>query len=115
MADPQIRAAFYLSPTLAGLWRWSDDGQVLTWPDNSTIAFRGEVEAVLHRLAPGGLPPFGAVALLLAACREGWTQSVGRALIVDRERFRYVAITPGRVPNSNCISITARSRISRWR
>src|SRR5918997_4843385 len=86
MPDPHIRAAFYLSPTLDALWRWSDSAEVLTWPDDATIAFRAEVEAVLGRLAPGGLPPFGAVALLLAACREGWFTSRGRETIAGYAR-----------------------------
>src|SRR5918997_2847216 len=81
MPDPHIRAAFYLSPTLDALWRWSDSAEVLPWPDGTTIAFRGEVEAVLGRLAPGGLPPFGAVALLLAACRDAWPDSQGRGAV----------------------------------
>ena len=86
MADPHIRAAFYLSPTIDALWRWTADGQVLTWPDDTTIAFRAEVEAVLKRLAPGGFPPFGAVALLLAACREGWMQNLGRQTVAGYVR-----------------------------
>lgn len=87
MADPHIRAAFYLSPTLDALWRWSDDAQVLSWAEGEkTIAFRAEVEAVLTRLAPSGLPPFGAVALLLAACRDGWTTSHGRDVVAGYAR-----------------------------
>jgi hypothetical protein len=83
MSDHQIKAAFYLSPTLDSWWRWSDDGQVLTLSDGSTIAFLPEVEEVLNRLAPQGLPPFGGLALLLAACREGWPTSVARQRIVN--------------------------------
>jgi hypothetical protein len=86
MSDPHIRAAFYLSPTLDALWRWSADGETLVWADDRTIAFRPEVEAVLRRFAPGGLPPFGAVALLLAACREGWPESNGRDTIAGYTR-----------------------------
>ena len=77
-ADAQTLATSYLSPSTDSLWRWSGDGDVLTWSDGTTIAFRQEVEAVLQRLAPQGLPPFGAVVILLAACREGWEQSAGR-------------------------------------
>ena len=83
MADPHIRAAFYLSPTLDSGWRWSGDGEVLTWSSGKTIAFRQEVEAVLRRLAPEGLPPFGAVALVLSACRDNWLESAERQAIVD--------------------------------
>jgi hypothetical protein len=71
-------ATGYLSPSTDSLWRWSGDGDVLTWTDGTTIAFRQEVEHVIERLAPHGLPPFGAVAMLLAACRDGWEQSPGR-------------------------------------
>jgi hypothetical protein len=81
MSDPQIKAAFYLSPSIDSHWRWSDDGETLTWPDDATIAFGPEVRAVLERLSGGGLPPFGGVALLLAACRDGWPTSRGRAEI----------------------------------
>ncbi|MDB5357373.1 MAG: hypothetical protein JWN24_3826 [Phycisphaerales bacterium] len=86
MPDPHIRAAFYLSPTADAVWRWSDDGKTLIWADNTTIAFWPEVEAVLKHLAPGGLPPFGAVALLLGACRDGWMASAGRRSIVEFAR-----------------------------
>src|SRR5439155_392823 len=44
----------------------------VTWNDGRTIAFRPEINAVLARLAPAGLPPFGAVLLLLAATRDNW-------------------------------------------
>src|SRR5262245_13700205 len=57
---------------LGALWRWCEGGLVVTWPDNTTIAYRYEVEGVLERLAPSGLPPFGAVLLLLSATRKGW-------------------------------------------
>jgi len=76
--DAQTLATSYLSPSTDSLWRWSTDGDALTWSDGSTIAFRQEVEHVIARLAPQGLPPFGAVAMLLAACRPGWDQSAGR-------------------------------------
>ena len=78
----QSRAIAYLAPSVDSFWRWSDDGQVLTWIDGKTIAFREEVEAVLARLAPGGLPPLGGVALLLAACRDGWEESGWRETVV---------------------------------
>ncbi|MBI3099255.1 MAG: hypothetical protein HYY93_13595 [Planctomycetes bacterium] len=70
----------YLAPPPGAPWKWADDGQTLLWADGSVVAFRAEVETVLTRLAPTGFPPFGAVALMLASCREGWrTPSGGRA------------------------------------
>jgi hypothetical protein len=54
------------------LWRWDAEGQVIEWTDGPTVAFRGEIEHVLGRLAPLGLPPMNALVLLLAACRDNW-------------------------------------------
>src|SRR5688572_1882935 len=67
MNENRFQALNYL--IACGCWRWADHGSVVTWSDGSTIAFREEIAAVLQRLAPGGLPPFPAVVLLLAACR----------------------------------------------
>jgi hypothetical protein len=78
VAQDQTLAVAYLSPSTDSMWRWAPGGDVLTWHDGSTIAFRGEVEAVLARLAPQGLPPFGAVVMLLASCRDGWVESAAR-------------------------------------
>lgn len=51
-------------------WKWSDNGRVVLWADGSTVAFREEVLAVLTRLSPLGLPPFGAVLVLIAMTRN---------------------------------------------
>ncbi len=61
----------YLAPPLESPWSWRDDGETVAWNDGPTIAFRAEIEAVLRRVAPRGLPPFGAVLWLLGACRDG--------------------------------------------
>jgi len=68
-APTRSLAASYLQSTKESPWRWADRGRVIEWQDGTTIAFREEVEFVLDWLAPNGLPPFGAVVLLLAACR----------------------------------------------
>ncbi|MGC3961066.1 MAG: hypothetical protein QM813_24990 [Verrucomicrobiota bacterium] len=69
MSADRQQAIQYLRAPAHGLWRWAEDGKVLTWNDGSTIAFREEIVQILEWLAPHGLPPFGAVAFLLAACR----------------------------------------------
>ncbi|MFM9966375.1 MAG: hypothetical protein ACKV2Q_34800 [Planctomycetaceae bacterium] len=61
----------YLAPPRESPWSWREGGELIAWNDGPTIAFRFEIEAVLGRLAPHGLPPFGAVLWLLAACRDG--------------------------------------------
>ena len=63
----------YLLPHADSFWRWSNDGESVVWrKDGRTIAFRKEIWAVLQRLAPHAVPPFGALVLLLAATRESW-------------------------------------------
>jgi hypothetical protein len=81
MAD-DILLSTYLAPGPDTFWKWTDGGEVLAWADGSTIAFRGEVEQVLARLAPRGLPPLGAVALLLAATRDNWPGKLGEVGVV---------------------------------
>ncbi len=72
LIDDSASARRYLAPFASSPWRWDDGGEVIAWIDGQTIAFRAEVESVLARLAPHGLPPFSALVLLLAACRDGW-------------------------------------------
>ena len=84
----------YLAPFVSSPWRWDDEGEVIVWRDGPTIAFRGEVQEVLARLAPHGLPPFHAVVLLLAACRDGWPSessrlSAGTGLTATLERREF--------------------------
>ena len=59
-----------------------------TWPRMSWSGTTGarsrfvRKSAVLESLAPEGLPPFDAVVLLLAACRDSWEQCHGQLLKV---------------------------------
>ena len=75
MTEDNRGAERYLTPLADSFWQWRDEGEVLAWRDGTTIAFRAEVAAVLGTLAPTGLPSFGAIVLLLAACRDTWSQS----------------------------------------
>ncbi|MGD9127067.1 MAG: hypothetical protein PVH19_06780, partial [Planctomycetia bacterium] len=65
----------YLHSQYDTFWQWQDSGEVVTWADGKTIAFREELAAVLQYLAPQGLPPLGAVLLLLAATHDNWSES----------------------------------------
>ncbi len=65
----------YLHSQHDTFWQWKDSGEVVAWADGRTIAFREELTAVLQHLAPQGLPPFGAVLLLLGATRDNWGAS----------------------------------------
>ena len=63
----------YLLPPHDTFWTWKDEGEVIAWADDTTIAFRQELLYVLQKLAPEGLPPLGAVILLMAATRDQWS------------------------------------------
>jgi hypothetical protein len=62
----------YLRPAPDDFWRWDADGKVLQWIDGRTIAFLPEVHTAAARFKTTGLPPFGALALALAAMRDPW-------------------------------------------
>lgn len=76
----QIRS--YFAPPAKSYWRWTEGGRVVSWKDELTIAFREELEFVLTRLAPHGLPPLGSVLLLLAACRDNWEEPPNRRTLL---------------------------------
>lgn len=65
-------AATYFQPPLGYFWRWAEGNEVVEWLNGTTITYREELAALLAGLAPDGLPPLGAVLLLLAACHTAW-------------------------------------------
>jgi hypothetical protein len=69
MNPERQHAIEYLRAPANGLWRWAENGAVLVWRDGTTIAFREEIVQVIEWLAPNGLPSFGAIVFLFAACR----------------------------------------------
>ena len=74
MTSPQQErelAVAYLRPAEGAPWQWAEGGRVLVWHDGTTVAFWEEVVSLVDCFAgPGpGLPPFGALVLLLAATR----------------------------------------------
>jgi hypothetical protein len=69
MNPDRHQAIQYLRAPADGLWRWAENGAVVVWRDGSTVAFREEIVQILEWLAPNGLPSFGAIVFLLAACR----------------------------------------------
>lgn len=98
MRDPLSLATGYLTPPALAFWRWSENGRVITWNDGTTIAFREELEHVLARLAPAGLPPFGAVVLLLSACRPGWRETGRPSIANHTAQLEHVGTLDGRFP-----------------
>ena len=82
MSDEQRNAQIYLMPPKDTFWEWRDEGEVITWTDGRTIAFRAELLQVLRCLAPQGLPPISAILILLAAMRENWNDTLGESGIL---------------------------------
>lgn len=76
MDDPDSLTEGYFTPAADTFWEWQTPDDAVTWVGGETICFTPELRAVLEGLAPGGLPPVGAVMLLLASCRDSWPGSV---------------------------------------
>lgn len=90
---PEALARAYFRPAPARWWRWSADGTALEWRDGRTIAMTAQVMAVLKHVAPDAWPPFDALVLLLAACRESLEWNGYGKLLSDLmcEDFRQAA------------------------
>ncbi|HVW35795.1 MAG TPA: hypothetical protein VHB99_00770, partial [Pirellulales bacterium] len=68
----------YFAAPADSFWLWQDEGNVIAWADGATIAFRYELRTIFERLRTQSLPPIGALALLLAACRDNWSEPTSR-------------------------------------
>ena len=67
------RTINYAIPPEGHFWKWSEGHDAIEWADGSTLALWPEVHTILGHLGSGcGLPPFGSILLLLAACRNEW-------------------------------------------
>jgi len=85
MSAERQQAIAYLRAPANKLWRWDEDGAVVVWMDGTTVAFREELVQILQSLSPNGLPPFGSIILLLAACK-GKLAPVDKILEAPGER-----------------------------
>ena len=93
----EIDALRYLHQPDDGFWRWTDDGGAIQWFDGATIVFTAELKAILrHQYASGsrGLPPLGAVILLVAATRENWSHALTKD--VNPQRLHWLLKAAGR-------------------
>jgi hypothetical protein len=98
MRDPLSLARAYLTPPALAFWKWTDNGRVAVWTDGSTIAFREEIAYALGKLSPGGLPPFGALVLLLSACRPLWKEGGRPAIEAHVASLEKIGSLDGRFP-----------------
>jgi hypothetical protein len=86
MHSPATLAYFCAPP--GHYWEWDADvnagNQAAVWPeDRGTIALRAELQELLEALQPEGLPPLGAVLLLMAAASSTWDSVAVRNRIWD--------------------------------
>ncbi|HEY1120578.1 MAG TPA: hypothetical protein VGE67_03225, partial [Haloferula sp.] len=73
------RTVNYAMPPAGHYWKWSSGHDAIEWADGTTLALWPEVHTLLdHLAANGGLPPLGAVLLLLASCRDDQDKSVSK-------------------------------------
>ncbi|WP_425617735.1 hypothetical protein NA78x_001422 [Anatilimnocola sp. NA78] len=70
-----LSAAQYLAPIHPPYWKWDERHEAIGWEEGPTITLRQELAIVLAAEQPRGLPPFNAILLLLAACRDSWRES----------------------------------------
>ncbi len=79
MAGKGADVCDYFAAPAHSFWQWQEQGNVIAWADGATIAFRYELRTVIERLRLQSLPPLGALALLLAACRDNWNEPPGKS------------------------------------
>ncbi len=72
-------AVSYFVPPPGYLWRWAADGAAVEWEDGATVCLWMELHALLHHLAPQGLPPLGSILLVLMACGRRHTAALTSA------------------------------------
>lgn len=70
MSQASIRTLNYAKPPPGHYWRWSERADAIEWHDGETLALWQEALTVLNSLQPIGIPPFGSVLILIAACRD---------------------------------------------
>lgn len=68
-------------------WVWQEHGRVVGWRTGELIAFREEIRLASAELVSQGLPRFGAIVWMLAACREGGMAPIAAA--IDSIRAAY--------------------------
>ena len=73
----------YFRPPQNYFWRWSENGEVIEWSHGKTICYREDLIPILRELSKDGLPPLGAVLLILAACQKNWNESEDSRDILD--------------------------------
>ncbi len=67
----------YFRPDGNTFWDWNATGDALIWWNGETLSFYQEIDLVIRRLQPHGLPRFEEILLVLSACRKNWPEADG--------------------------------------
>jgi len=67
----------YFESDTSSFWMRADNGDFL-WLDGSLLAFPEEIRAIIALLNDEMFPPFGAILLIIAACRESWKEHASK-------------------------------------
>ncbi len=70
----QNEAIRFLVPPENSFWKWDPGGEAICWSDGVTIVFANELSEILAEQVGRGLPPLGAMLLVIAATRESWSR-----------------------------------------
>jgi hypothetical protein len=57
-------------------WQWEDNAEAIAIPNHNTIAYRDFVIHIFDKLAPQGIPPFGALLLAITATNPNGYASI---------------------------------------
>ncbi len=70
-----LHTVHYLQAPARYFWRWSGNVEVVEWSGGQTICYRDDLVSLLRTMPDEGLPPFGSLLLIIAACREPVTMA----------------------------------------
>ncbi len=81
-------SATYFKDTPEYFWQWEENGNVISIPNGSTIAYRAYVSDVLNYLTLQGLPPFGSLLLTIIATNENGYETLNTVNSIITKAFK---------------------------
>ena len=70
MNNKLIEVIEYFRPQEKYFWKWADNGSVVEWTNGNTICYREDLVNLINDLSKEGLPPLGALLMVLAGCKK---------------------------------------------
>src|SRR5688572_20117114 len=71
MLDSTLAATVvYFKPPADYFWQWEEDFSIVGWSTGKTIGYTEDILGLLKGQVDDGLPSFGAILLVLAACKD---------------------------------------------